>query len=115
MHEDFFWLSLEYRLCHEFAGMPSRYLRSLWCDGITPQFYLLDNEVPKITGRAWICPGQRQEEWDFTLFLPHPYESRETIDWAALLPPGNVTCWIALDPHRKILQIEPAAAVPNLL
>jgi hypothetical protein len=40
--------------------------------------------------------------------------SREEIDWAALLPPKNVTRWMSFDERRRYIEIEPAAAVPDL-
>jgi hypothetical protein len=94
--------------------MTDRHLRYLWCDGFFPQQYLLNDRTPRITGRAWICNGQKQEEWDFTLFLPNPVGSRQQINWAALLPPENATRWLAIDPVRQRVEIEPAAAVPDL-
>jgi hypothetical protein len=114
MDESDYWLSLEFRICREFAGMSDNHLRFLWCDGFTPQRYLLDDPTPRITGRAWICNGQRQDEWDFTLFLPHPVDSPDKIDWASLLPSENVTRWLAVDQRGKRIQIEPSAAVPDL-
>jgi hypothetical protein len=47
---------------------------------------LLDDPVPRIVGRAWIVEGQRQENWEFTLYLKHRYVSRADIPWE-LLPP----------------------------
>jgi hypothetical protein len=108
-----YWVRLAFRICREFAGMSDRHLQYLWCDGITPEEYLLDDPAPRITGRAWICNGPKQDEWNFTLFLPHPVDSREEINWASLLPPENVTRWLALDRGRCI-QIDPLAAVPDL-
>ena len=61
-------------------------LRYLWCDGFTPERYLLHGSEPRITGRAWICHGTRQDEWKFTLFLPQPVKSRDEFVeeyWAA--------------------------------
>ena len=113
MDERDYWGRLEYRLCREFAGMPERHLRYLWCDGFIPQQYLVDDTTPRITGRAWICEGQQQEEWEFTLFLPTVVASRDRVDWAALLPPDNVTRWLAIDSANKRIQLEPAAAVPD--
>jgi hypothetical protein len=113
MDEADFWGSLEYRICHEFAGMRNFDLRHLWCDGFTPERYSLDGSEPRIVGRAWICYGQRQAEWKFTLFLPVPVKSREDIDWQALLPPANMTKWLALDQDAKRIEIEPSAAVPD--
>jgi hypothetical protein len=110
-----FWLSLEYRVCREFAGLNDRFLRHLWCDGFLPKRYLLDHSEPRITGWAWICNGAAQHQWQFTLFLPHPVRSSDEVDWASLLPPENVTRWLALDAPGKRIQIEPSASVPDLV
>jgi hypothetical protein len=109
------WASLEYRVCREFAGMKDRGLRHLWSDGLVPERYLLSGPEPRLTGRAWVCHGARQAEWKFTPFLPRPVGSREEVDWAALLPPEGVTRWLALEQAGKHLQVEPAAAVPDLV
>jgi hypothetical protein len=114
MSEADFWVSLEYRLCSEFAGMPERRLQHLWCDGFIPSQYQLNDSRPRITGKAWICNGPLQDEWDFALLLPGPAQSPEEIDWASLLPPENVTRWMALDEGRRYIEIEPAVAVPDL-
>jgi hypothetical protein len=114
MSEADFWVRLEYRLCDEFAGMPERRLQYLWCDGFIPSQYLLDGHLPRVTGKAWICNGPRQAEWDFALLLPRPYQASEEIDWAALLPPQKVTRWMALDERGRYIEIEPAVAVPDL-
>jgi hypothetical protein len=114
MSEADFWVSLEFRLCREFAGLPEGRYRNFWCDGCIPSQYLLDDPRPRITGKAWICVGPRQAEWDFALLLPRPLRSREEIDWALLLPPENVTRWMAFDEGRRYIEIEPAVAVPDL-
>jgi hypothetical protein len=93
--------------------MPENHLRYLWCDGFIPEQYLLDDSTPRITGRAWIYNGPKQDQWGFTLFLPHPIGSRDELEWASLLPPENVTRWLALDQRSKRIQIEPSAAVPD--
>jgi len=91
LDEPTFWLRLEFRLCGEFMGMPTKDLRRLWCDGIEPLEYLLDDPPPRITGRIWFGIGQKQQEkWWFTLLLPSPTVVREAIDWSAVLPPDNV-------------------------
>ena len=54
-------------------------------------------------------------EWEFTLMLPRNYDTREEIDWTALLPAENMTRWIALDEDRKYIEIDPAAGVPDLI
>jgi len=54
-----------------------------------------------------------QEEWEFTLFLNHPVNSYDEIDWDKLLPPEDVTRWLAVDRARKRMEIEPSAAVAD--
>jgi len=115
MTESEYWLRLEYRLESEFDGLPERHLRYYWCDGFLPQQYFLDEEPPRIAGKAWICNGQETYElWDFVFFLDHPVGSSSEIDWTSLLPAKNVTRWLAVDPVRKRIEIEPSAAVPDL-
>ena len=113
MGESDFWVDLEYRVCHEFAGMPESHLRCRWCDGFIPERYLLDGPSPRVTGHAWICNGQKQGQWEFTLILDHPVSSRSEIDWSSLLPPPNVTKWMVVDVAGKRIEIEPSAAVPD--
>jgi hypothetical protein len=114
MSEADFWVRLEYRLCDEFAGMPERRLQYLWCDGFIPNQYLLDDDRPRVTGKAWIGNGPRQAEWDFALLLPRPCHTREEIDWAALLPPANVTRWMTVEEGHRYIEMEPAVAAPDL-
>ncbi len=114
MDEKYFWGSLEFRLCREFAGLPERRYQYFWCDGFAPKEYILDHPSPRITGRCWICNGPAQAEWDFVLLLPGPVGSREEIDWAALHPAENVTRWMSFDEGRRYIEIEPAVAVPDL-
>ncbi len=112
MDEAYYWGALEFRICREFAGMPERHMQYLWCDGLVPEQFLLDGPTPRIIGRAWICNGSRQDEWEFTLFLS-ARSARAEIDWAALLPAEDVTRWLAFDPEGKRIQIEPTAAVAD--
>ena len=115
MDEPTFWLRLEYRLCREFCGMPTKELRRLWCDGIEPMDFHLAGQAPNITGRIWLGIGRdHQEKWRFTLLLPKPVPSRDKIDWAALLPPDNLTKFIAVDWDQRHIEIDPAVAVPDL-
>jgi hypothetical protein len=114
MSEGDFWVALEFRICHEFAGQPERRHQYLWCDGVTPIQYMLAGPSPRIMGRCWICNGPRQDEWEFALVLPRPYVSREEIDWSSLLPPKDMTRWMAFDEIRRYIEMEPAVAVPNL-
>src|SRR6266542_2964451 len=111
MGESDYWVHLEYRVCREFAGLSENHLRFLWCDGFIPEEYHLDGPSPCIKVGAWICNGPRQEQWEFTLFLNHPVGSRSEIEWPSLLPPENVTRWLAVDPAGKRIQIDPSAAV----
>jgi hypothetical protein len=113
LKEDEFWTSLEFRVTRELSGMPRKHLGALWCDGIAPGIYWLSDEPHRIEGDAWIG-YEDTNVWRFTLFLPKPVRSREEIEWSSLLPPENVTRWLAIDERRRILQIEPAAAVPDL-
>lgn len=106
-----FWVNLEYRLCGEFAGMKTQRLRRYWCDGFIPNDYLLDDAKPRIEGRAWICDGDRQEEWEFSLVLNGRVATRDKIDWVSLLPPVNVTRWLSFDEVGRRIVMEPAAAV----
>ncbi len=114
MDEADYWGRLEYRICREFAAMQNWDLRHYWCDGLIPERYHLGDSTPRITGRAWICYGQRQQEqWKFTLFMPAPVASQDEVDWASLLPAEDVTRWLAFDPAAKCIEIEPAAAVAD--
>jgi hypothetical protein len=114
MQESEFWGHLEYRLGREFEGMTEQALHRYWCDGIYGESYFINERRPRILGHAWICQGGHQEEWKFELLLPHRVKSRDQIDWAALLPPANVTRWLAVNVDGKFIQIEPAVAVPDL-
>jgi hypothetical protein len=113
VEEAYYWQALEFRICREFAGMPERHMQYMWCDGLVPEQFLLDDPTPRIIGRAWICNGPRQAQWAFTIFLPSPVGSRAEIDWAAMLPAEDVTRWLAFDLEGKRIQIEPAAAVAD--
>ena len=114
MDESEFWVQLEYRVCQEIAGLTRPDFRRFWCDGFIPSRYLLDGPQPRITGKAWICNGPAQDEWDFVLVLPNAFGSREEIDWSALLPPKDVTRWMAFDEGRRYIEIDPSVAVPDL-
>lgn len=113
MGEADFWVSLERRLCREFAGLPERRYQSFWCDGLIPEEYTLTDPLPRITGRCWICNGPQQDEWEFSLLLCKPTDSREGIDWESLLPAEDLTRWMAFDESRRYIEIEPAVAVPD--
>jgi hypothetical protein len=113
VNEADYWARLEYRVCREFEGMSERPLRSLWCDGFIPGQYFISEPTPRIVGRAWICDGPSQHEWEFTLFLPYGAEARDEIEWASLLPAEDVTRWLAVDLAGKRIQIEPLAAISD--
>jgi hypothetical protein len=112
MDEAEFWSALEFRVTRELSGLRQKG-GTLWCDGIAPIAFWINEDSPRIEGEAWI--GYEQPTpWRFTLSLPSRVRSREEIDWSSLLPPQDVTRWLAFDESRRILQIEPSAAVPNL-
>jgi hypothetical protein len=116
MSKSEFWIRLEYRVCRELSRMPEPRVRFLWCDGFTPVEYLLEDPVPRITGRTWIGEGGRyQSEWDFTLLLTRLVGSRDEIDWNSLFPPENVTGWLDLEEEgeRRHVKIDPSAAILN--
>ena len=115
MSESDFWLALEFRLEPEFQGMIGNHLRYRWCDSFVPEQYFLDDQSPRITGHAWICNDLKQDIWAFTLLLNGPITSRAEIDWSSLLPPLNVTKWLGVDIAGKRIEIEPSAAVPDLI
>jgi len=114
MEEAEYWLRLERRLSGEFEGMLERHLRFMWCDGFIPEQYLLDAPAPRIAGRAFICNGPKEDEWELVLHLPCPAASKQEIDWVSLLPPPDVTRWLSVDPNGKCIHIKPALAVPDV-
>jgi hypothetical protein len=114
LSEDEFWLALEWRLCAEFAGMPDNQFRSLWCDGFIPEAYLFGDDPPKILGKVWIVKVQDQMQWRFEFYLPRKYYSVDEIGWDAMLPRTDTTKWLAVDWEKRLIQIEPSAALPDL-
>jgi hypothetical protein len=109
-----YWLRLEYRVSREFAGMAERRLQYLWCDGLIPTEYHLEGPRPRITGLVWICNGTRQAEWTFALLIPRTCGSSQEIDWASLVPPDNMTKWLSVEEGSQRIEIEPAAALPEV-
>ncbi len=106
---------MEWRLCREFSGMADGRLRSLWCDGVLLEVYEFDHRKPRILGHAWIGQGNtRMDQWQLELLLPRRLSSRDAIVWETLLPAEDVTRWVAVDWDRKWIQLEPAAAVPDV-
>jgi hypothetical protein len=108
-----FWSCLEYRVCRELQGSLDPQLRYFWCDGFLPEDYLIAGEPPTVSGQAWICRGSSQDRWEFTLVLPRPIGSRADIDWAALLPPEDMTGWLSMDRTARRIRIEPGIAVQD--
>lgn len=112
--ESDYWGRLEYRVCHELAGLSHIVGRLYWCDGFVPDQYILDGPSPCILGRAWLVIGSNYDElWAFTLLLNRSVLSVEEIDWSALLPADDVTRWLTVDRKRKQLILEPSIAVPD--
>lgn len=108
MNQAEYWARLEYRLCDELAGMEDKQLRALWCDGIVPQQFLLEEDVPRVVGYAWMATGSRkQDQWEFVLFLPHPVASEEAVEWSSLLPPDGATDWLEIDLQARAVRIHP--------
>lgn len=113
MNESDYWSQLEFRLTREFEGIEQCRRLGLWCDGFIPHSYDLAATRPCIHGVAWICPGQDQQKWRFTLVLDGSPDSRENIEWSKQLPPENVTRWMVLDFDRRFIEVEPGVAVPD--
>ena len=106
MKESEFWGRLEYRLEPEFAVTGEGRFDDYWCDGISPEEYFITGRRPRILGEAWVCKGQEEmSQWKFELFLPHRVNSRDQIDWDALLPPDDSTGWLSVDEERHLIRI----------
>ena len=113
MNEEDFWARLEYRICDELARMGEKRPRALWCDGIVPRQFLVEEAVPRIIGYAWMATGSReQDQWDFVLFLPGPVPSQDALEWSSLLPPDGATDWLEIDQPAKTIQIHPTYLAP---
>jgi len=106
-----YWAQLERRVCRELAGMEENALRFLWCDGFIPEEYAFNDAIARITGRAWICNGPQQEQWEFTLIFDRAVGAREDIPWEALLPPDEVRGWLALDRSERRIRIRPSRLI----
>src|SRR5262245_47739600 len=113
MDENQYWLRLEYRICGEFADMREKRLRTVWCDGLSPKEYCISGRRPRIIGEAWICYGDDQQLWEFTLKLPARLKSRAEIDWDSLLPPRGVTRWLTIDEARRRITFDPGSAISD--
>jgi hypothetical protein len=54
-----------------------------------------------------------QDAWSFKFTLRSAVQRRANIAWDELLPPDDVSSWLAIDIARKRLAIDPADAVPD--
>src|SRR5262249_49777566 len=106
--ESDFWLALEYRICREVKGFQDRRLRSMWCDGLSPEIYDLHGDPPRIQGRAYFGPSG-QEHWQFTFLIGKEADTVEAIDWPSLLPACTATGWLTPHISERTLILEPAA------
>ena len=107
MTEADYWKELEFRITRELARLEDRARRFLWCDGFIPEEYLLEDPAPRIRGRAWICNGPRQEQWEFTLLVHGATRVRDEICWSALLPPDEANAWFTLDLDEQRIELSP--------
>ena len=114
MTESEFWGRLEYSISHQLEVMAKGREHYLWCDGIGPgEFYLMDAR-PRITGRACIVHDQEKyETWGYTLLLPQQYESRDEIDWAALLPSDDRGHWVSVDMSNRHITLDLASGLSD--
>lgn len=115
MDEAEYWKNLEHRVSREFAGIPECRRLGLWCDGFIPSEYKLDSRPQWIRGIAWICPGQDQQRWEFTLRLHQQPRERKDIDWTALLPAEGMTRWLTVDFRAQRIELDPGAAVAEAI
>ena len=113
MNEPEYWSLLMARLTGEFAGIESCKRLGLWCDSFVAHSYDVAAMTPCVRGDAWICSGQDQQEWRFTLILDGRPGSRESIDWSKQLPSEDVTRWMVLDFNQRSIEIGPGAAIPD--
>src|SRR5262245_48030219 len=100
-----FWKRLEFRVCREIAKMPVFRRQQLWCDGFTPEVYLLDHLPRSITGAVWIASDSHQEQWRFRLFLPSS-SSASHVDWSKLVPQEQETGWLGVSAAKKELKVD---------
>lgn len=91
--------------------MKDKALRCLWCDGFIPERYLLTDQPPRITGRAWISVGPRkQSDWEFVLLLDTTEETHDNILWTELLPSEDVAGWLEVDLDGRQILVTPSRA-----
>ena len=104
---------LEMRVSRELASMRQRELQSLWCDGFIVEAFETVGERCRAIGQVWMAFGQeRQELWSFVVYLGAA-RPRDEIDWAAVLPPEEVTGWLSLDFETKFMKVNPFVAHPD--
>ena len=113
MNEADLWSHLEFRVTREFEFDDKYNGMGLWCDGFVPCSYDFEAERACAEGDAWICFGQEQQKWRFRLVLKGDPKSREGIDWAVQLPWESAFEWMVLDFEQRVVEIDPAAAVPD--
>ncbi|MGG6267659.1 hypothetical protein ACQ4M3_11625 [Leptolyngbya sp. AN03gr2] len=104
------WERLEFCCCEALREHSERRFRFLWCDGFIPVEYQLDYSAPKIAGKVWICNGQQQTDWAFTLLLPQLFRPVEAIDWAVLLPSNELVEWLSLNENDRCIEIDMSSA-----
>ena len=95
MSETEFWTRLEYRVSSELAQFDDNRLRFLWCDGFVPERVERRDDALFIVGHAWFG-NDGQDQTPFALLLGSSNVSRETVNWAALLPNEDETEWLAV-------------------
>lgn len=111
MTEGEFWSQLQFLTCGELARIEAARALGLWCDGFVPETYHMEDNPPRISGRAWIAAGQKgQEQWPFVLELRRRYEGRTVVPWASLLPSREESGWLEVDLEARRLQIRPPAS-----
>jgi hypothetical protein len=110
MNEAEYWSQLEFRVCSEIEGLKTKIFQGYCCDGFIPESFDMDHA--RINGRVWIGIGKHQELWDFSL-SGNNVRSRESIDWARLLPGEDMTGWLVIDARHKSIKINLQSAFPD--
>ena len=93
------------------GGIEECKAKGLWCDGILPDEYRLSDGVCCAIGRAWVCSGDNQVQWDFRMELPKGTRDLDKVDWESLLPASNVTKWMSVDFESCTLDLDPGAGI----
>lgn len=109
MDESMFFERLEYRLEPEVRSSDRPELGGYWCDGIVPDRYMLNQQVPEIQGKLYFgAPGE--EQWTFTILLSGPVPTRDQLDWESLLPAVDEAGWLSVDTTAREVTIDLQAA-----